>query len=159
VTNAEKTQKRSTWGRGTIRKHRAGYEVRVSAGVDPVTGERLRLQGTAPTEREAEKLRTKLLAEADQFRSARTAANLAYLLDKWLPQHDVDENTRTSYESLIRNHIKPALGSVPLTTLTRKATEIVEQFYADLRRCRARCDGRSPPLHPRLGARCLAAVA
>ena len=50
----------------------------MSARLDPVTGERL--QGTAPTEREAETLRTKLLAEADQCRSARTAANLAYLL-------------------------------------------------------------------------------
>jgi hypothetical protein len=38
--------------------------------------------------------------------------------------------------------IKPALGGVPLTTLTRKTTEVVEQVYADLRRCRACCDGR-----------------
>ena len=133
--------------------------MRVPAGSDPVTGERLRLHGTAPTEREAEKLRTKLLAEADQFRSARTAANLSYLLDRWLPQHDVDENTRTSYESLIRNHIKPALGAVPLTTLTRKATEVVEQFYAGPRRCRPRCDGRTLVDHRTIGQHDCAATA
>jgi hypothetical protein len=143
VTSVEDPKKRGAWGRGSVRKHHGSYEVRVTAGKDPVTGERLNLTGTASTEREAEKLRAKLLAEADEFGSARTAANLTYLLDKWLPQHDVDENTRTSYESLIRNHIKPALGDVSLTTLARKATEIVEQFYADLRRCRARCKGRT----------------
>jgi integrase len=108
-----------------------------------VTGDRLRLQGTAPTMREAERLRTKLLGEADSFRSARTNASVGYLLDRWLPQHDVDENTRDSYESLIRIYIRPALGDMPLTTLVRKATETVEQFYGELRRCRHRCDGRT----------------
>jgi hypothetical protein len=52
-----------------------------------------------------------------------------------------DENTRESYESLIRVHIRPALGDLPLTTLVRKATETVEQFYSELRRCRL------PPAH------------
>jgi integrase len=140
VESAQKTTKRS---RGTIRKHRGGYQVRVSAGTDPVTGERLRLQGTAPTVKEAEKLRTKLLGEADTFRSARTNASLGYLLDRWLPQHDIEEDTRESYESLIRVHIRPALGDLPLSMLVRKATETVEQFYGELRRCRERCDGRT----------------
>ncbi len=101
------------------------------------------LQGTASTAREAEKLRTKLLAEADTYRSARTNASLGYLLDRWLPQHDVEEDTRESYESLIRVHIRPALGDVPLTTLIRRSTELVEQFYGELRRCRDRCGGRT----------------
>jgi integrase len=140
VESAQKTTKRS---RGTIRKHRAGHQIRVSAGTDPVTGERFRLQGTAPTMKEAEKLRTKLLGEADTFRSARTNASLGYLLNRWLPQHDIEEDTRESYESLIRVHIRPALGDLPLTTLVRKATELVEQFYGELRRCRERCDGRT----------------
>jgi hypothetical protein len=65
VTSTDERKKRGAWGRGTIRKHRAGYEVRVPAGTDPITGKRLTLQETAPAMREAEKLRTKLLAEAD----------------------------------------------------------------------------------------------
>src|SRR5882762_4588479 len=100
VTSTDYRKKRGAWGRGTSRKHRTGYEVRVPAGTDPVTGKRLTLQETAPTLREAEKLRTKLLAEADGFKSARTNASLGYLLDRWLPQHDIDEDTRESYESL-----------------------------------------------------------
>jgi integrase len=105
------------------------------------------LHGTARTLREAEKLRTKLLSESDAFKSARTNASIGYLLDRWLPQHDVEEDTKESYESLIRVHIRPALGDVPLTTLVRRATEIVEQFYGELRRCRDRCDGRTLIYH------------
>src|SRR6476620_5362646 len=48
-TSVEGAQKASRRSRGTVRKHRSGYQVRVSAGTDPVTGELLRLQGTAPT--------------------------------------------------------------------------------------------------------------
>ncbi|HZC72797.1 MAG TPA: hypothetical protein VE442_19025, partial [Jatrophihabitans sp.] len=129
---AQERPKRGARGRGTVRKHGAGYQVRVPGGVDPVTGERLTLHGKAPTFKEAEKLRTKLLSEADSFRSARTNATLGYLLDRWLPQHDVDGHTKSTYESLIRVHIRPALGDVRLTTLVRKATETVEFFYADL---------------------------
>ena len=91
----------------------------------------------------AEKLRTKLLADADTYRSVRINASLGFLLDRWLPQHDIDENTRKSYESLIRIYIRPALGDVPLTTLVRRSTELVEQFYGELRQCRERCDGRT----------------
>jgi hypothetical protein len=123
----------------------------VSAGTDPVTGTRLRLHGSATTAEDAEKLRTKLLAEADEYLSARTNASLGYLLDRWLPQHDIDEGTRESYESLIRVHIRPALGDIPLTKLVRKSTETIEQFYGDLRRCRGRCDGRALIEHKIVG--------
>jgi hypothetical protein len=50
--------------------------------------------------------------------------------------------TRATYDSLIRNHIRPALGAVPLTKLHRSAAEILERFYGELRRCSQRCDGR-----------------
>lgn len=116
-----------------------------------MSGERVVLVDHAETEREAERLRIKLLAEADSLRAARTNATLGYLLDRWLPQHDVDENTRSTYESLIRLHIRPALGHLPLTTLVRKATETLEHFYAEVRRCRTRCDGRTPIDHAAAG--------
>jgi hypothetical protein len=83
--------------------------------VEP-SGERLTLQGTAPTPREAEKLRTRLLADANSYRAARTRASLGYLLARWLPQHDIDETTRKTYGTLIRKHIEPALGSMSLVS-------------------------------------------
>ena len=49
--------------RGGIRERAGVYQVRVYVGLDPVTGERVDLAGTAATEREAEKLLTQFLAE------------------------------------------------------------------------------------------------
>lgn len=136
-------EKRSKRSRGSIRaKGPNSFQVRVRAGTDPVTGKPLQLHGTATSEKEAEKLLTKLLHEADHERAAATKASLGYLLDRWLPQHDIDETTRATYESLIRNHIKPALGAIPLSRLTRHAAEIQEKFYVELRTCRSRCNGR-----------------
>lgn len=127
-------EKRTKRSRGSIRaKGPNSFQVRVRAGNDPVTGKPLHLHGSASTEKEAEKLLTKLLHEADQELAASTRASLGYLLDRWLPQHDVDETTRATYESLIRNHIRPALGAIPLSRLTRHAAEIQEKFYAELR--------------------------
>lgn len=96
-----------------------------------------------PTLKDAERARTRLLAEADALKSARTKASFGYLLDRWLTGHEVEVTTRATYESLIRNHIQPALGSVSLTRLHRGAAEILEGFYAELRRCSRRCDRRA----------------
>lgn len=128
--------------RGSVRPHYGQWQARVSAGVDPATGERIILHETLATEREAEKALTRLLAEADALKTARTKASFGFLLDRWFPQHEVGPSTRATYESLLRNHIRPALGTVSLTKLQRSAAEILEGFYGDLRRCSRRCDGR-----------------
>lgn len=139
TTAAKETARRR---RGSVRLHYGQWQARVSAGTDPSTGERIILHETAATEREAEKALTRLLAEADALKSARTKASFGFLLDRWFPQHDVGPSTKTTYESLIRNHIRPALGAVPLTKLQRSAAEILERFYGELRRCSRRCDGQ-----------------
>jgi hypothetical protein len=101
------------------------FQVRVTAGIDVATGERIVLCETAETEREAERVRVRLLAEADALKSARTKASFGVLIDRWFPQHEVGPSTRATYESLIRNHIRPALGSVSLTRLQRSAADDV----------------------------------
>jgi integrase len=140
--------------RGSIRRMGAVLQVRVSAGKDPSTGERIVLvesvaiekPGNERSERaamnEAERTRTRLLAEADSLKVARTKSTLGALLDRWLPQHEVDLTTRMNYESQIRNYIKPNLGDVPLLLLVRDASERLETFYARLRRCRHLCSGK-----------------
>ena len=90
---------------------------------------------------------TKLQGEADTLKVARTKSTFGALLDRWLPQHEVDPTTRMTYEILVRDHIRPALGDVPLLLLTRDASERLERFYADLRRCRERCNGRPAITH------------
>jgi hypothetical protein len=71
VAEAAPTRRR----RGSIRPHYGGYQARVSAGVDPATGERIILHETTATRREAEKALTRLLADADALKTARTKAN------------------------------------------------------------------------------------
>ncbi|GAA3537188.1 hypothetical protein GCM10022222_21120 [Amycolatopsis ultiminotia] len=140
--------------RGSIRRHRDKFQVRISAGKDPATGERIVLTDSVIIERpgnerseraawkEAEKLRTRLQGEADSLKVARTKATFGALLDQWLPQAEIDATTRMNYEWMIRDHIRPVLGDVPLVLLLRDASSRLEAFYADLRRCRKRCDGK-----------------
>ena len=122
--------------------------VRVSAGTDPVTGKRLWLCGTRDSQREAEKLRTKLLGQVDEKKAGRTRASLGALLDEWLPGAELSATTRDNYAGLIDRFIRPALGALPLSKLTPHG---IERFYGELRRCRARCDGRPFLEHRRPG--------
>lgn len=131
-----------------------GLQVRVSAGKDAVTGERIILVETVQVEKpgndraeraaaaEAERVRTRLLAEADNLKVARTRSTLGVLLDRWMSQHDIEQTTRDTYESLIRNHIRPALGDLALPLLMKSPAQQLEGFYADLRRCKQRCNRR-----------------
>jgi integrase len=61
------------------------------------------------------------------------------LLDEYLEVLDVEPTTRKSYVGYIRNHIKPALGTL---SLSRLEGQTLDSFYAQLRVCRARCGGR-----------------
>ena len=140
--------------RGNIERRAGGYRVRVSAGKDPATGERLMLKESVPIAppgdrkaeqaayREAQKALTRLQAEADSLKVARTRSTFGALVDRWLGQHELDATTRMNYEWIIRDHIRPVLGDVPLLLFTRDASERLERFYADLRRCRLRCNGK-----------------
>lgn len=140
--------------RGSIRRLRDRWQVRVSAGVDPVTGERVILTDSVVIERpgnnraeraarrEAEKRRTKLLAEADDLRVARTRTTVGALVERWMSQNEIDATTRMTYEAQVRLYIIPNLGDVPLMHFARDASERLEGLYGRLRRCRALCSGR-----------------
>jgi integrase len=125
--------------RGNIRRRGASYQVRVYAGIDPLTGRQLYLTGSTTDAREARKILTRLQAQVDEQRNARTNATLGTALDAWLRVHEVEETTRQAYEGYIRLYIRPALGEVPVGRVT---AQMLEEFYAELRRCRARCGGR-----------------
>ncbi|ONI78578.1 hypothetical protein ALI144C_27550 [Actinosynnema sp. ALI-1.44] len=62
------------------------------------------------------------------------------LMDRYLELPDVDVTTRKSYESHIRNHIRPMLGHLQVGKLNG---ETFDSFYAVLRTCRARWGGRT----------------
>ena len=126
-----------------IRQRGLSYQVRVFAGTDPLTGKDLYLTGSAQTERNAIRLRDRLRSEVAENRSTRTSGTLGHLLSEWLAQHPGEKETVDDYRFLAESFIIPALGGVKLTRLTQPGPSLIEKVYAELRRCRRRCDGKS----------------
>lgn len=124
---------------GSIEKRGNTYRVRVRAGKDPVTGRQLRITESAPNEAEAQRILQRLLVQVENEQHARTRATLGTTLDAWMRVHEVAENTREGYEQYARLYVKPALGEVPVGKVSAR---MLEEFYAELRRCRVRCDAR-----------------
>jgi integrase len=131
--------------RGSIEELPSGaLRVRVYAGVDPVTRRAHYLKETIPpgrsAAREAEKARTRMLREVDERKAPRTGATLNQLLDRQFDVGlDVDGSTKRDYLSKACKHIRPFLGSEPIS---RVGPEVLESLYADLRRCQDHCHGR-----------------
>jgi integrase len=131
--------------RGTIDQLPSGaYRVRVYAGTDPVTGKRHDLVEVVPAgpkaAAEAEKVRTRLLSQLDERRNPRTKATVNQLLDRYLEVVDLDESTRRTYIGYLDRHVRPVLGNL---LLGKVDGEMLDTLYGQLRRCRARCNGRN----------------
>jgi integrase len=118
--------------------------VKVYAGYDPLTGRRHYLTEIVPAgpkaAAEADRVRTRLQSQVDERRNPTTRATVNQLLDRYLEVLDVEPTTRARHEGIIRVHIRPALGHLPLAKLDG---DLLDRFYAQLRRCRERCDGKS----------------
>ena len=137
-------KRRRRRARGSIDELPSGsLRVRVYGGTEPLTGREIRLVETIPdgpkAQAAAEKTLTRLLNQVDEKRHPRTSATLNQLLDRWVAAADVAPHTKSSYHSNVRKHIGPVLGSLKVSGVD---VEILEAFYAELRRCREHCDGR-----------------
>ena len=97
---------------GSIRSHGAGFQVRVCAGIDALTGERLYLHEQAATAADAEKARTRMLARVDENRHPRSKATIGFILDRWLYAADPRKSTRQDHEDKIRVHIRPVFSGL-----------------------------------------------
>ena len=130
--------------RGEIETLPSGsLRVRVYAGIDPISGKRHYLVEVIPAgkdaARQAEKARTRLLAEVDERRNPRTKATVAQLMERYLGVLQIEDTTRAGYERLVRLHIGPLLGHL---SVGRIDGETLDSFYRELRRCRTHCAGR-----------------
>lgn len=125
--------------RGTIRQRGNSYQVIVYAGVDPVTKRRLYLRESTSDPREAERILTRLCAHVDEQRHAKTNATFRAAMQLWLKTHEIEASTRESYETYARLHFYPVFGDEPAGRIT---AQMLEEFYAELRRCANRCDGK-----------------
>ena len=112
------------------------------AGIDTVSGRRhylTELVKPGPkAAREAEAVRHRLLGQVAEKRNPRTSATLDQLLDRYLDQFDGAPNTLMLYRNYVRNHISPFLGHLTLGSVD---ADVLDSFYAELRRCRKHCTG------------------
>ncbi|WP_253258314.1 site-specific integrase [Pseudonocardia sp. N23] len=104
-----------------------------------MTGKPNYLTESTRDEREAQKILTRLLGTVDEQRNPRTKATFGTALTSWLRTHEAEASTMEGYRGYVRRVIDPRLGHVPIAKVT---TQVLEEFYADLRRCGQLCDGR-----------------
>ena len=110
----------------------------VYSGIDPLTGRKIYLRESTTDEAEARRILRKLTARVDLQRAPKTNATFRSAMEAWLRTHEVEETTRASYEQYARVRLYPAFGDVPIGKVNAR---LLEEFYAELRRCRDRCDG------------------
>jgi integrase len=129
------TQRRER-AEGTIRRRGDAWQVSLFTGYDPLNGRRLYLRETVHSEVAARKALNKLRAQRDEQQAPKVRVELSYALREWLATQELAAATRASYETYIRVHIEPALGGL---AIARLSPQVLERFYAELRRCRDRC--------------------
>jgi integrase len=125
--------------RSSVCKRDGRFHVRVYAGQDPVTRRPHYLTESAGDEKQADRILRRLLTEVDEQRNAPTKATLGTAIDSWLRVHDAEASTLDGYAIHTRLYVRPALGDVPVGKIS---AQMLEELYAQLRRCRARCNGR-----------------
>lgn len=136
-------------GEGSIRKRSNGtWEARVTVGVNPETGKLISKSVYGRTQKEVrEKLNALQTGEQQAVNPPAAGPGLitdaasepeqkemtvGEWLDTWLKEYlaDVKQGTSIHYESVVRLHLKPALGDIPLSQLR---TPMVQKFYNKLR--------------------------
>lgn len=140
--------------RGSIEELPSGaLRVAVYAGRDPLTGRRHYLREVIPAgpsaRTEAQKALRRLASQVDERRNPRTNATVDQLLERYLEQFDGAASTLVLYRGYIRNHISPFLGRIKVGALD---ADILDSFYAELRRCRDHCSGQPFVRHRTDGA-------
>lgn len=140
------SKKRRARGEGSIRQRKDGtWEARFVVGIDPGTGKDIRKSVYAKTQKEVRKKMTEAIAalDKDDYREP-CKMTVGQWLDIWAKDYlgGVKPYTVSSYTRLIRNHIKPALGSIRLEALK---AHTIQAFYNSL--CEPKED--TPALSPK----------
>jgi integrase len=106
---------------GNLRPLRNGvWEARIDAGRDPATGKRRQVSRTIyGTKRDAQKVLNEMAVEADRGGFTGTSATFEELCERWLElaTADLSPVTVRNYRDLLKNHITPALGKIPVASI------------------------------------------
>jgi hypothetical protein len=85
------------------------WRVVVYAGLDPISGKRQQLAGTASTEREAVALERRLRLQADAGQGSRIVLR-DLVAEWWASGPRLSPTTEVNYRGNLDKHILPALG-------------------------------------------------
>jgi integrase len=110
-----------------IRQRGATWQVRVYAGLDPDTGRKRHLYGTAATKRAARILEGDLERQATTITP--TTATVDHMLDKWVAVARHAPSTAYDTKGRLERHVRPTLGAQKVTAIT---TELLDGFYLNL---------------------------
>jgi integrase len=155
-----------TWGdpsghtrpRGNIEQLPSGsLRARVYAGKDILTGDDLYLKRTIPAGpnawAEARAACEEFARQVDQGRHPRTNATISQLIAKHLDGADLTPRVKQTLRGYARKHIDPrpdgtnSARRIGARTISEGDAQVLEGFYAELRRCRDHCDGRPTVRH------------
>ena len=115
--------KRRANGEGNIRKRKdSRWEGRYTAGRNPATGKAIYKNVLGKTQAE---VKEKLKKAIEETKGLNIAKAESYTVGQWMDvwyeyyaQIKVRPSSHKTYEGYIKNHIKPSIGSIPLTKLT-----------------------------------------
>ena len=140
-----KSNTRAAQGAGTIRQRKNGrWEARYTVGRDPGTGKQIQRSVYGDTQQEVRKKLAQLTASLDAGTYKEPCKmTVGQWLDIWAADYlgGVKPFTVRSCSDQIRNHIKPALGSVKLEALN---AHTIQEFYNSLGAEREGKPGLSP---------------
>ena len=109
---------------------KVAYLVRVEGRRDPVTGKRRQLSKQVPTMAEAKRLESAWATEVARGTALDpNTTTVSQLLDDWLTAkagEEVSPQTIRDYEIILRRHLKPTLGDMPVQQLA--AGQVLAQY-------------------------------
>ncbi|HUU63987.1 MAG TPA: tyrosine-type recombinase/integrase [Dehalococcoidia bacterium] len=120
--------------RGHIRQRTKGsWAIVIDVGRDPETGKRCQQWHTVRgTKRDAEQAMREMLVGLDKGTYVKpNRLTVAEYLQQWLQGYvaiNTAPKTRERYEEIVRGHLIPALGSIPLPNLQPRH---IQKYYAD----------------------------
>jgi integrase len=124
---------------GSIERLPSGkYRAVLYVGLDPVTGTRTYLKGSARMLREDAVADLDLLRARALAGDGHTSARFAAVLERYLETADLSESTRVDYRRRVNRVIAPRLGHKRLDQID---VPLLQEFQNRLLRCSLACDG------------------
>jgi integrase len=121
--------------RGHIKKRgKDSYSIVLNLGIDPATGKRKQQWVSVKgTKKEAEKRLSELLHQLDNGTFIKPGkTTLAEYLERWLKDYawpNLAPRTSEGYETIVKQHLIPELGNIPLTLLR---PEHLQRYYSKM---------------------------